>query len=54
MVEIDEIYRRVINLFDEEVRDLDNSEYRNLVESLADEFQTRYDVIMEEMTGDDE
>jgi hypothetical protein len=53
MVEVDEIYKRVISLFDEETRDLGNSEYRDLVESLADEFQTRHDVIMEEI-GDDQ
>jgi hypothetical protein len=47
--EIEDIQQQVMNLFDSEVRELGQEEYREILENLISDFQSRLDCVIEEM-----
>lgn len=47
----DSIQQRVMDFFDREVKPLSEEDYRDLAENLAADFQDRYEVMVEEMEG---
>lgn len=53
----DEIQEQVMSLFDQLVKDLPHSEYLEVVENIASDFESRYDAAREEadnMEDDDQ
>jgi hypothetical protein len=50
----DEIQQQVMNLFDGLVKDLPHSEYLEVVENLASDFEIRYEAAREEAEGMDD
>lgn len=49
--EIDQIQQEVMDLFDREVRDLGQEEYREVLENLCSDFETRLDCVKEELAA---
>jgi len=50
--EIETIQQEVMDLFDSEVRELGQDEYRELLENVVSDFQSRLDCVIEEMQAE--
>lgn len=52
--ELDQIQQGIMDLFDNDVRDLGQEEYRELLENIFSDFESRLECIKEEMAAAEE